>query len=193
MRITFVFVLLFMSGKVFAQSFTERITNQVNLLRQKNFSEINSQISFVKMQSSFDFFKTYPSIGEGILTKKDFVISYNEKFDDPNFKISDSALRGVLAHELAHIADFQQKSYFHLLEIGFYYLFFSQGESVKAYERKIDMLVLCKGLGSDLLDFRNWLYGQLNEKDVELKKQIYLTPEDIRTFDQKHCDQLKAL
>jgi hypothetical protein len=44
--------------------------------------------------------------------KKDFVISYNEKFDDPNFKISDSALRGVLAHELAHIADFQQKSYF---------------------------------------------------------------------------------
>jgi hypothetical protein len=193
-----IFILIFLIiqsllSVALAQTFSDRLAEQVKNLRQKKFAEINAEIQFVSMQSQVDFFKTYPSLGAGILTKKDFVISYNDKFDKPDFKISDSALSGVLAHELSHVLDFQRRSYFHLLELGVFYLFFSDGEKVKSYERKTDMWAVCKGLGNELSDFRLWLYAQLDEKNIELKKQMYLTPEEIRTFDPKHCDQLTAL
>jgi hypothetical protein len=48
------------------------------------------------------------------------------------------------------------------------------------FERGTDLAAIRMGYGEGLIEYREWLYRQLNSTDREKRKKTYMTPEEIR-------------
>jgi hypothetical protein len=88
---------------------------------------------------------------------------------------------GVIGHELAHIDDYQKRSFIGILIRGLSY--FSRNTKEK-FEKAIDLETIKCGLGKNLY---SWSHYVLHESDASLKyllfkKKIYLSPEDIQPY-----------
>jgi hypothetical protein len=85
---------------------------------------------------------------------------------------------GILGHELAHILDYETKSFGQLLITGCFYI---NAHSIRNYERGIDRVTVERGLGKKLYDA---YYYILEESEASLKyknfkKFTYLEPHEI--------------
>jgi hypothetical protein len=85
---------------------------------------------------------------------------------------------GIIAHELAHIFDYENKSIWSIIKTGVGYLF--DGYRVRL-EHQTDMTVIKRGLGWQLYTFTDFLF---NCKDVPVahlkyKAKFYYSPADF--------------
>ncbi len=87
---------------------------------------------------------------------------------------------GIIAHELAHIVDFENRNNSEIILCGFLYK--CSPEYHKKLERSTDELVIKKGLGNELYAFSDYVINHSNAsaKYIEFKKKNYLLPEEIK-------------
>lgn len=87
---------------------------------------------------------------------------------------------GIIAHELAHIIDFENKNDFSVVKCGILYSC-SPDYHVKL-EKSTDEIVINKGLGKELYEFSNYVINtsQASEKYKAFKRKNYLLPEEIK-------------
>ncbi len=87
---------------------------------------------------------------------------------------------GIIAHELAHIVDFEKRSNISVLSCGILYKCLNTYH--KKMERATDELVINKGLGNELYAFTYYVLNQssASESYINFKKKNYLLPEEIK-------------
>lgn len=138
-------------------------------------SSSNFKITLFEIKSDDYFFISNLSLKRALLGTSHYRIGYNPLVFKNN--ISDLALKGVLAHELMHTNDYVHGSTLGtILPIG---LKVSFSKSRIQYERKTDLKVVMKGLGPELIAYREWQYPLLSDEALQTKKKEYLTPEEI--------------
>ncbi|MDH4468465.1 MAG: hypothetical protein QE271_10425 [Bacteriovoracaceae bacterium] len=145
----------------------------------------NIKISIQTMPRRFrknTFFQVRPKMNVSLLkpsTKRHYQIEINPALYTNN--PGREAIRSILMHELQHVVDFTNKDFFELASFAYKY------ERNKAfrfqYERETDLHALKRGAGVGLANYRLWLYEQIKkEKDLEEKKRMYMTPEEIYIY-----------
>ena len=95
---------------------------------------------------------------------------------------STNALEGILVHELSHLNDYTYMNSFELADLGLMYAGGGAPRGVVRYERATDETAMRKGFASGIREYRQWLYGKVSGRDLELKKKIYYTPEQIDAY-----------
>lgn len=88
---------------------------------------------------------------------------------------------GMIAHELAHITQFQQSSTLNLLTIGLSYL---SDAARTRFEQEADKIVVQRGLGWELYAFSNARERVAvdNNPVVDYLSKFYLSPEEIMQY-----------
>lgn len=120
--------------------------------------------------------------------KRTYIIRVNKHIGDSIIHISDvpfNAQIGLMAHELAHIKDFDQLNVFQLIRRLFSY---SSKRKKEAYEKEIDRATIIKGFGWQLYDWSRFVLNQscATKKYKSFKKGIYLQPEEIKNIIDYH-------
>lgn len=111
-----------------------------------------------------------------------YVVRINNRDSSEAILLSEApsdARFGVLAHELCHIVDYNSRSFFGVIKR---LLDYRSKKTKEQFEKKIDSMVIARGLGDKLYA---WSYFVIHESNadqeyIEFKKQIYLEPEEIR-------------
>lgn len=96
--------------------------------------------------------------------------------------ISQTALTGLLAHELSHQVIYKQGGWLkYIVRTPLIYIFLKR--VIKAEERRVDELVMARGFGRHL-----YLLTQIIDQDPghELVKRYYFTPEEIEDYCRKN-------
>ena len=100
---------------------------------------------------------------------------------------SESALRGVLAHELEHVSGYARMGARELALLGVDFLFGREAR-VAAYERSTDEGVLRRCLGAGLRDYRLWAEPRTPPKARLERARRYFSPVEIeRWMEFKEC------
>jgi len=86
---------------------------------------------------------------------------------------------GVIGHELAHIVDYNRKSFIQIIGNGVGYVFSNSFK--RNLEHKIDRITISKGLGEGLYAFRLFVEEEANttERYRKFKDNIYLSSTEI--------------
>lgn len=86
---------------------------------------------------------------------------------------------GIIGHELAHIVDYDRKSFIQIIGNGIAYI--SSNTFKRNLEHKIDRIAINKGLGEGLYKFRLFVEEEANTTDKyrRFKDNIYLSSTDI--------------
>jgi len=175
------FLLIALSMPAFADDGRSRVEAAIQDLLATTHKEIvddaskNFKISLFEIKSDEYFFISNLSWKRALLGTSHYRIGYNPLV----FKkqITDLALKGVLAHELMHTNDYVHGSTLGtILPIGVKVSF---SKSRVQYERKTDLRVVLKGLGPELIAYREWQYPLLSPQALKTKRREYLTPEEI--------------
>jgi hypothetical protein len=142
---------------------------------QTAFPEIRiCKLRFREFDSDTVFFKARFSIGRYVTFRPmRYIIYYNRAAFSRG--ISDVALRGILAHELAHVRYYVRKNRVEL--IGLTGLV-SDGFKAR-FERNADLDAIELGFGKGLAEYRRWLFLQIGEDAVRGKLIDYFSPEEI--------------
>lgn len=90
-----------------------------------------------------------------------------------------NVLKGWFAHELGHIVDYQQRSYWNMIKFGLYYLFFDQCK-IEA-EKMADIYAIQFGFKKEIRAMKEYI---INHADIDPKyksriEKYYLSPEEI--------------
>jgi hypothetical protein len=85
---------------------------------------------------------------------------------------------GIIAHELAHVFDYENKNIWSLIKTGVGYLF--SGYRVKL-EKQTDMTVIKRGLGWQLYSFTDFLFKckEVPLEHLKYKQKFYYSPSDF--------------
>jgi hypothetical protein len=88
---------------------------------------------------------------------------------------------GVLGHELNHIVDYSNRSFFGIIGRLFNY---TNKKGKRSYEGEIDRMTVVKGLGWQLYDWEDYVFNKSNAKAKykAYKKAVYYSPEEIITI-----------
>lgn len=160
--------------KMNLQQFTEILYRT----RQVYFPELEREkIGISTFRSDAYFLQAQPEVKTlmGKKAKRKYNVQLNLKLLD--CPPDEASLEAILVHELEHIKDYVGWSAAKILKHGLHYV--SSLKFRAKYERETDMRVLKKGLNSGLAAYREWVYQWLTPKDYQIKRYIYLTPEEI--------------
>ena len=104
----------------------------------------------------------------------------------------DNGLKGIIAHELAHIVRYFHGSRKDFFDLRFIY---RNIELRIEHEYKTEYLAIERSLKTkendkfyyirELIKFRNWLYSQLSEQELITKREVYPTPEELKHYIQQ--------
>jgi len=112
--------------------------------------------------------------------ERDYEIIFNNSPDCevPFSELPEEGKIGILGHELAHILDYEKKSFGQLLVTG---IFFINTHSIRSYERSIDKITLERGLGEKLYDAYYYIQEEstASEEYKHFKMFHYLEPKEI--------------
>lgn len=98
-----------------------------------------------------------------------------------------SALISIMAHELKHLLDYKRSGFLKVSRLGFNMLF---KKSRSKYERETDLFVMKNGLSSGLIQYREWIYGQLDNGSLKTKECFYYTPTEIELYLDQEIDSM---
>jgi len=86
---------------------------------------------------------------------------------------------GVIGHELAHVADYENRTAAGLLLLGVGYLLPSFHRKL---ERKVDQIAIAHGLGYQVGDFSDFVFhqAQVSDKYQKFKYKYYFDPEQLK-------------
>jgi hypothetical protein len=91
-------------------------------------------------------------------------------------KAPEEGIRAILAHELAHALYYKSGNRFRLLGLAA----LVNGGSTAKFERRADLVAIEKGYGAGLIKYREWLYENISDKQIIVKKRNYFTPEELK-------------
>jgi hypothetical protein len=129
-------------------------------------------------ESDFDFLETDVSGFFGEASKRTLILRVNSKLltGGP----SESALKGILAHEACHLIDYQKSTRWQLLRL--YLCVNWQGEDcIQKFERSTDECSLKFSQGCGLLEYREWLATQLSFDQMVVKNRRYLSAAELKS------------
>ncbi len=154
-------------------------------LVRESFPELDSayregRITIRDFNSSDYFLKT--SLRKGKLSSdsklKKYSVDVNPEIYGPEGTPSGgptlNAVRGILAHELVHLVDYETGGPQKIIGYGLYEIF-----SPTHYERVTDRRAFERGYAEGIREYRIWIYGKLSPKALRLKKIRYYRPEEI--------------
>lgn len=130
---------------------------------------------------------TRPHVGKFLLKDRTYIIYINSHAKEiGGVSFNELGLQeqiGIIAHELSHIVDYENRNPMSMIQCGLYYTFFKNYH--RSLERSTDLLVIQKGLANQLYEFSNYVLNKssASEKYKEFKRKNYLLPEEI-------CDYL---
>lgn len=155
-----------------------QFTNLLEKTIEQFFPELaNESIGVSTFRSDAYFLQAQPVVKTlvGKRRKRRYNVQLNLKLLD--CPPSEESLQAILVHELEHVKDYTGWSSAKIAKHGIHY---STSLKFRAkYERATDEKVLEKGLSIGLAGYRVWVYQWLSPKDLERKRYIYLTPEEI--------------
>ncbi len=96
-----------------------------------------------------------------------------------------SALKAVLAHELAHTRDYHLGKNAGVHRVQNVLCVINQlrlYESLRKYEHRTDLQAIFRGYGLGLKQYREWLYPLLNAEALARKQEVYYTPVEIEAL-----------
>lgn len=156
----------------------EHFTNLLEKTIEQFFPELaNESIGVSTFRSDAYFLQAQPVVKTlaGKRGKRRYNVQLNLKLLD--CPPSEESLQAILVHELEHVKDYTAWSSAKIAKHGIHY---STSLKFRAkYERSTDAKVLVKGLNIGLAGYRVWVYQWLSPKELEHKRYIYLTPEEI--------------
>jgi len=148
------------------------------------FPEIEDEKIIVKNSSIKTTMNVRPTIFSLIFNKREnrkYILRINnsEKGESVFYKdVPEDARIGLLAHEMMHIVDFSERSFWGVLKRGIQYLYL-KGKA--KYESEIDQMVIDIGLGEYLHSWSDYVlnHSEATEDYKDFKRTIYLTPNEI--------------
>lgn len=110
--------------------------------------------------------------------KYEVIFNNSEDCQVPFSELPEEGQVGILGHELAHILDYETKSFGQLLVTGCFYI---NAHSIRNYEREIDRITVERGLGEKLHDAYHYILeeSKASLKYKAFKKFTYLEPYEI--------------
>lgn len=161
------------------------------------YPEIDSTTIEIKNKTFCASMMARPQISYFFCKNRKYYIYINNSVSKTGFlpyNLPDSALTGIFGHELAHIYHFQNISRTNMIKFTFQYLSKSH---IKKIERQTDSITISKGLGNELLVFRNYIDTclSINIKYKKKKENLYLSKAEllklIDDINKTSCDSLK--
>lgn len=151
---------------------TQKIVNEVI---EKSFPELKSKKIEVKtFQSESDYFQSRFSFGKMLTFQKmRYIIFVNPKVFEKN--APESGIRSIIAHEIAHVLYYSKRNRVELLGL----IKLSSKDFTQKFERGADLEAIARGYGGGIKDYRQWLYQNIPQKNLEEKKRNYFSPEEI--------------
>lgn len=140
-----------------ASSLEQRVKICLTFLSENGYSEINPNNISIIVTKSDDFFMAQNK--NLLLVSKDCA------------NLNDSALTGLLAHELIHFIDYNKSPFIDFLKNLMYQIPFFETK----FERAVDLQVVKRGFGRNLLHFLKYHdkhYKKFTEKDGLTKSEI---------------------
>lgn len=151
---------------------TEKLLEEVRLLSYPELDSDDIEVKTLKSRSdffnarfSFTRFLTFRRLKTSILVNPVVFRS----------SISDTALKAILAHELAHALYYRTRNRLRLF--GLVRLAHDGFEA--KFERRTDLIAISRGYGNGLIEYRRWLYKNVSAKDLKAKQRNYFTPDEI--------------
>ena len=123
-----------------------------------------------------------PDFRSALKGKRSYQVFIN---NNPNFEgilLSDvprKAQIGVIAHELAHILEYETYNNVGIIQLGLMYL---DDESKMVFERETDILTISRGFGEHLKAWAQYsMYDspKATQAYKEFKRKIYMSPTEI--------------
>jgi hypothetical protein len=110
--------------------------------------------------------------------KYEVIFNNADDCEVPFLDLPEEGQVGILGHELAHILDYETKSFGQLLVTGCFYI---NAHSIRNYERGIDRVTVERGLGKKLYDAYHYILeeSEASLKYKKFKKFTYLKPHEI--------------
>jgi len=151
---------------------TQKIINEVVA---KSYPELkNKKIEVKTFQSELDYFQSRFSLGKMLTFQKmRYIIFVNPKVFEKN--APESGIRSIIAHEIAHVLYYSKRNRIELLGL----IKLSSKDFTQKFERGADLEAIARGYGSGIKDYRQWLYQNIPQKNLEEKKRNYFSPEEI--------------
>ncbi|MEI7596538.1 MAG: hypothetical protein WCK02_12375 [Bacteroidota bacterium] len=173
--------------------------NKSKIVPLEIFNQVNEAISFypeltnTEIKFVFANIKTTmaarPNVLSLLFNKRKYNIFINNmksnKFGILFNDVPEKAQIGLIAHELAHILDYEHKSLMKIIKTGILYL--SRKHRSK-YEKETDIETIKHGAGWHLFEYTLFI---LNSKIVSDKyrlfiKRYYLQPDEIKSLIDQH-------
>ncbi len=169
-------LLIYGNNKIFVEEFLEP-----TLIALSHYPElVDTPIEF-KCSAEATTMAARPKTMSMFFGRK-YVVLINDKEEFEGIHLGDvprNAQIGIIGHELAHIADYQNHNLFGVVGILFRY---SSKKRKPLFEKEIDRATIERGLGWQLYD---WAHYSLSDdsgstpKYREFKRKHYLTPQEI--------------
>ncbi len=117
-----------------------------------------------------------------MLLKRRYIILINDDEDFEGIHLGQVPLNaqvGIIGHELAHIADYENQNFFGVMGT---LLRYSSASRKALFERQIDKATIERGLGWQLHDWAEFSLDAANSSTpeyIEFKRKHYLAPDEI--------------
>lgn len=157
------------------QAAIEKTQNFINEVIGKSFPELkNEKINVKTFKSDSSYFKSQFSIARYLTFRE---LHYTIFVNPEVYKkyAPHTAIRAILAHELAHILYYKRKNRCELLGL----VALADDSFTAKFERKADLEAIVRGYGETLKEYRQWLYQNIPAKSLKGKKSNYFSPEEI--------------
>ncbi|HRH45547.1 MAG TPA: hypothetical protein PKY82_28165 [Pyrinomonadaceae bacterium] len=171
-----VFLVIVLVASIQAQSDAVQKTQKIiNEVVEKSFPELKTKKIEVKnFQSESDYFQSRFSFGKMLTFQKmRYIIFVNPKVFEKN--APESGIRSIIAHEIAHVLYYSKRNRMELLGL----IKLSSKDFTQKFERGADLEAIARGYGNGIKDYRQWLYLNIPQKNLEEKKRNYFSPEEI--------------
>ena len=142
---------------------------------------INTKITF-KLADKESIAKTTITFFSLFHTRdKHFIVYINDNKSRTGLLLKETSFNaqvGAIGHELAHVADFNKRSFLGMVKWGIKYI--SKKSRIKT-ERNTDISTIQHGLGMELYYFVDHAlnHSTANDRYKKFKRQNYLSPEEI--------------
>jgi hypothetical protein len=146
----------------------------IQTVRQASFPQLSSAtITVSELHSNFDYLQARFTISSFFARQLQYVILFNPAAIERH--VPPDGLRGIVAHELAHINYYESRSRMGLLSLAGLLL----PSFTTRFERKADLDAIALGYGRDLQSYRTWLYRNIPNSAESEKKRDYYSPAEI--------------
>ncbi|MEK6879443.1 MAG: hypothetical protein AABY22_07550 [Nanoarchaeota archaeon] len=110
-----------------------------------------------------------------------FFSGYEVLLDYDDLKNADEdVLKGLFAHELAHLEDYSSRLWFSMIVFGIKYALFDSYK--KEVERKTDLSAIEHGFKKEFYEFRKYRLETGSKSDLESLEENYLSLEEIESY-----------